>query len=115
MDFTLCKNAVVGMSDNPVVVPVLVVATELERPIIGFNVIEELALKSEDSESCLPADHMVKRLCSALEVGQKTARAVLAVLRKQTHENDSLLVCSGRWPVIVPGNKTIEVQCNFLQ
>lgn len=115
VEFTLCKHAVAGMSDRSVVVPILVATTELERPIIGFNVIEELALKSEDSENCFPAGHMVKRLCSALEVGQRTARAVLTVLKKQPPENNPHLIRTGRMPVTVPKNKTIQVQCNLFQ
>ncbi len=38
VEFTLSKNAVSGMSDEPVLFPVLVVSSDLERPIIGFNV-----------------------------------------------------------------------------
>lgn len=115
VEFTLTQNAVAGMSDKPVVVPILVTTAELERPIIGFNVIEELALTSEDSENWFPAGHMIKRLCSALEVGQKTARAVLTVLKKQPPENNAHIVCLGRRPLTVPKNKTMRVQCNHLQ
>lgn len=63
---------------------VLVASHDSERPIIGFNVIEELALTNDTHDDCIPSGHMVKRLCSVLEVGHKIARAVLYVLKKQT-------------------------------
>lgn len=49
-----------------------------ERPIIEFNVIERLALRKGKypTSSAL----MVQRLCSALNVRHKTAKAVLSVL-----------------------------------
>ncbi|KAK7880554.1 hypothetical protein WMY93_032813 [Mugilogobius chulae] len=115
VEFTLSSNAVAGMSERSVVVPILIASTELERPIIGFNVIEELALTNDNTESCVPAGHMVKKLCSALEVGQKTARAVLSVLKKQSPAEQSHIARLGRLPITVPKNKAIQVQCNYLQ
>lgn len=40
IEVTLSKDAVAGMSDKPVMVLVLVADHDMERPIIGFNVIE---------------------------------------------------------------------------
>ncbi len=96
VEFTLSKNAVSGMSDKPVLVPVLVASSDLERPIIGFNVIEELALANDSSGDRVRPGHMVQRLCSALEVRCKTARAVLSVLKKQKSENSSHIARLGR-------------------
>lgn len=47
IEFSLSKNAVAGMSNRPVQVPILIASSDIERPIIGFNVIEELALRSD--------------------------------------------------------------------
>ncbi len=38
IEFTLFKNAVAGMSDKPVLVPILVASSDIDQPIIGFNV-----------------------------------------------------------------------------
>lgn len=83
VDFALSKNAVAGMSEKRVLVPILVAIGDLERPIIGFNVVEELALTNDTAEDCAPAGYMVQRLCTALEVGRKTTRAVLSVLKNK--------------------------------
>ncbi|KAI3364890.1 hypothetical protein L3Q82_001074 [Scortum barcoo] len=55
IEFTLPKNAVSGMSDKPVRVPILVASSDYERPIIGFNVIEELAQR-DSSEASTPSE-----------------------------------------------------------
>lgn len=82
IEVTLSKDAVAGMSDKPVLVPILVANSDIERLIIGFNVIEELALTNDTSEDCISSGPMVKKLSTALEVGHRTARAVLSVLKK---------------------------------
>ena len=94
VEFTLSPNVLAGMSDKPVVVLILAVTTKLKRPIIGFNIIEELALTSKESQHCFLPRHMVKRLNSALEVGQKTARGVLTVLNPH-------IACTGRISITV--------------
>ena len=52
--------------------------------------------------------------CAALEVGHKTARAVLSVLKKQKPENQLHLARVGRQPVTIPKNKMVVVQCGRL-
>lgn len=113
-EFSLSKNAVAGMSDRPVQVPILVASGDIERPIIGFNVIEELALRSDTCEDCIPPGHMVNKLCSALEVGRKTARAVLSVLKKQKPDSEPHIARVGRRPVTIPKNRVMTVQCGWL-
>ncbi len=114
IEFTLFKNAVAGMSDKPVLVPILVASSDIDRPIIGFNVVEELALTNDSSGDCTLSDYMVKRLCSAMEVGRKTARAVLSVLNKQKPEEQPHTVRVGRQPVTIPKNIVMAVQCSRL-
>lgn len=62
----------------------------------------------------IPSGHMGKRLCSALVVGHKTARAVLYVLKKQTPGSQPHLARVGRQPVTIPKNKVVAVQCSVL-
>lgn len=61
--------------------------------------VEELALKNNSREKCIPSGHMVKRLYSALEVGHKTAKAVLSVLKQQTADRlgQSRQMSLSRW------------------
>lgn len=113
-EFSLCKNAVAGMSGRTIQVPILIARSDIERPIIGFNVIEELALRSDTSEDCIPPGHMVNRLCSALEVGRKTARSVLSVLKKQSPDCQPHIARVGRTSVTIPKNKVMTVQCGWL-
>ncbi len=102
------------MSDKPVLVPILVANDEMEHPIIGFNVIEELALTNDTKEDNIPVGRIVKRLCTALEVGHRTAKAVLSVLKRQKPENQPHLARVGRRPVTIPRNKVMVVQCGRL-
>lgn len=113
-EFTLSKNAVAGMSEQPVRVPILVASGDIECPIIGFNVIEELALRNDSREDSIPPAHMVKNLCSALEVGHKTARAVLTVLKKQKPDIQPHIAKVGRNPATIPQNTAITVHCSWL-
>lgn len=57
---------------------------------------------------------MIKRLCSALEVGCKTARAVLSVLERQKPESQPHIARVGRRPVAILKNEMITVQCRWL-
>lgn len=57
---------------------------------------------------------MVQRLCSALEVGRKMARAVLSVLKKQEPESGTHIARVGRCPVTIPKNKVMKVECGQL-
>lgn len=113
IEFTLCKDTVAGMSDKPVLVPILVASSNIDRPIIGFNVVEELALMNDPSGDGTRSGDMVKRLCSAMEVGCKTARAVLSVLKKQKPEVQPHTVRVGRRPVTIPKNKVMAVHCSW--
>lgn len=113
-EFTLFKNVVAGMSDRPVLVPILVASDEIEWPIIGFNVIEELALRNGTYEDCTPPGHIIKRLCSALEVGCMTARTILSVLKRPRPESQPHMARVGRRPVTIPKNKMTTVQCGWL-
>ncbi|KAI4885982.1 hypothetical protein NFI96_028798, partial [Prochilodus magdalenae] len=114
VEFTLSKNAVAGMSDKPVLVPILVASSDIERPIIGFNVIEELALINDTPRDGAPSAHMVQKLCSALEVGRRTARAVLSVLKKQKPQNQPHIARVGRRQVTIPKNQVAAVHCGSL-
>lgn len=109
IEVTLSNDAVADMSDKPVVVLVLVASHDIERPVIDFNVIEELALTNDTHEDCIPSGHMGKRLCSALVVGHKTARAVFYVLEKQTPGSQPHLARVGRQPVTIPKNKVVAL------
>ncbi|CAI5672713.1 unnamed protein product [Oreochromis niloticus] len=113
-EFSLSKNAVAGMTNRPVQVPILVASGDIECPIIGFNVIEELALRNDTSKDCIPPGHMLDRLCSAFEVGRKTARAVLSVLKKQTPDSHPHIARVGRRPVTIPKRNMVTVQCGWL-
>jgi len=114
IEVTLSKDAVAGMSDKPVLVPILVASSDIERPIIGFNVIEELAMTNDTNGDRVSSGHMVKRLCSALEVGHRTAKAILNVLKKQKPKSQPHLARVGRQPVTIQKNKVMAVQCGWL-
>lgn len=113
-ELSLSKNAVAGMSDRPVQVPIVITSGDLERPIIGFNVIEELAQRSDTSEDCIPPGRTVNRLCAALKVKRKTARAVLSVLKKQKPDSQPHIARVGRVAVTIPKNKVMAVHCGWL-
>lgn len=84
------------MNNRPILIPILVAWSDIESPIIGFNVSEELALRNDTCEDYSPSDHMVKRLCPALEVGCKIERTVLSVLKKQKPEQQPQIARVGR-------------------
>lgn len=110
VNFNFSPKETLGMIDKPVLVHILVTSSSLERPIIGFNVIEELALRKDADQ--IPTSLMVQnRLGSALDEGHKTARAVLSVLKKQNHENSPYTARLGRRAVTIPKNKVIEMEC----
>nr|XP_023656141.1 uncharacterized protein LOC111837914 [Paramormyrops kingsleyae] len=113
VEFRLSKSTLAGTSDSPLWVPILIASTDMERPIIGFNVIEELAQKAA-AESDTPSGSMVQRLCSALDVGRKRARAILSVLTKCQPDHDYHIARTGRLPTVVPKHQSVSVSCGYL-
>ncbi len=55
-----------GWEFNSPYAKVLVANNDFEHPIIGFNVIEELAQRDAPEDN-IPSGHMVQRLCYAMQ------------------------------------------------
>jgi len=85
--FTLSKNAVAGMSDKPVMFPILVASSYLERPIIGFNVIEQPVNIPKNKVVVVPCGRLNKRVLSeshvVLEPNHETPWPTGLVIREQ--------------------------------
>lgn len=107
VEFWLSGNK--GSEDRQLLVPILVACVELERPIIGFNVIEELVQRDSSGQN------FHSTLSSALEVGHKKAKAILSVLKKQKHSNGSHITRLGRQHVVIPKHKVVNVSCGLLK
>lgn len=90
VEFSLSAN-----KDSELIAPLLVTPDPLAKPIIGFNVIEELAQTNVSPDRSV-ASKFVHSLGSALDVGHKKARAVYSVLKKQKDSSESQIARLGR-------------------
>ncbi|XP_038123133.1 uncharacterized protein LOC119771336 [Cyprinodon tularosa] len=77
VEFSLTENR-----DSELLVPFLVSSQPIAKPIVGFNVIEELAKSNISTDRTLP-NKFLHSLGSALDVGHKKAKAVFSVLSKE--------------------------------
>lgn len=108
VEFSLSAN-----KDSELLVPLLVTPDPLAKPIIGFNVIEELAQTNVSTDRSFTSK-FVHSLGSALDVGHKKARAVYSVLKKQKGSSEGQIARLGRQDVVVPKHKVATVVCGKL-
>ncbi|XP_030590038.1 uncharacterized protein LOC115783375 [Archocentrus centrarchus] len=105
VEFSLTDNR-----DSELLVPFLVSSQPITKPIVGFNVIEELAKSNMSSDRTLP-NKFLHSLGSALDVGQKKAKAVFSVLREDKSMAENQTVKLGRQDVIIPKHQMSKVIC----
>ena len=93
-------------------VPVLVVSQELERPVIGYNVIEQLIQKNDD-ENCFPDTNLIDTLkYSFQDLGIKQVFALINFVGKKLNTPDDFgTVKLSKQNVAIPQGKTIPVTC----
>ena len=93
-------------------VPVLVVNQELERPVIGYNVIEQL-IQENDDENCFLDTNLIDTLkYSFQDLGIKQVTALINFVGKKLNTPDDFgTVKLSRQNVVIPQGKTIPVTC----
>ena len=87
-------------------VPVLVVNQELERPVIGYNVLEQLIQKNDD-EKCFPDTNLIDTLkYSFQDLDIKQVTALINFVRKKLNTLDDFgTVKLSKQNVVIPKAK----------
>lgn len=93
---------------NEILVPVLVSRDIVQRPIVGFNAIEEMMRDREDQVQ--PSDR-VALLRNSLRLGTGKPEALLNLGQGATNENVTYTVKTGRTSVVVSGGQTKCISC----
>lgn len=93
---------------DEILVPVLVSRDIIQRPIIGFNAIEEIMRDREDQVQ--PSDR-VALLRNSLRLGTGKAEALLNLIQGATNENVTYTVKTGGASVVVSGRQTKCISC----
>lgn len=94
---------------DEILVPVLVSKDIAQRPIIGFNAIEEIMRDREDQVQ--PSDRLTL-LRNSLRLGTGKAEALLNLIQGTTNEDDAYTVKTGRTSVVVSGGETKCISCS---
>ena len=102
VSLSLCAKT--AKSDE-IIVPVLVSRDIIQRPIIGFNAIEEIMRYREDQ---VQPSERVALLRHSLRLGSGKAEALLNLIQGATNENVTYPVKTGRTSVVVPGG---QIRC----
>ena len=91
-------------------VPVLVINQELARPVIGYNVIEELIQKNDD-ENCFPDTNLIDTLkYSFQDLSIKQVTALINFVGKKLNTPDDFgTVKLSKRNVVIPQGKTMSV------
>lgn len=108
VSFTLCDPKAKQAKSDEILVLILVSRDILQRPIIGFNAIEEMLINREDQ---IQPSESIALLGNSLKLGSGKAEALLNVIQGATNENVTYLVRTGRTPVVVPGGQIKCITC----
>lgn len=87
-------------------VPFLVSRVSLARPILGFNVIQELILGREGG-----VEVVAQLLRNAMQIEEDQAEAIVNVVQTQEHVHSDALVRVGRRDFVVHPGRVARVRC----
>lgn len=87
-------------------VPFLVSRVSLARPILGFNVIQELILGRESG-----VEVIAQLLRKAMQIEEEQAEAIVNVVQTQEHVHSDALVRVGRHDFVVHPGRVARVRC----
>lgn len=90
-------------------VPFLVGRIPLERPLLGFNVVEELIRGKKDTEHGLYA--FSELLKQALDIEGEQVNAIVSFIQEQPQLNTEAFVTVGPRDVILPPGQVTRVKC----
>lgn len=91
-------------------VPFLVTPENIDTPIVGFNVIEELCRNATTDSECSP--DFVKAMCHSLQnISENKSAALVDLIYQCTIEESKFSVKSSKHAVFIPKNKTVNVAC----
>ena len=93
---------------DEILVPVLVSKDIPQLPIIGFNVIEEMLINTENQ---VQPSVSVALLRNSLRLGSGKADALLNLIQGATNENATFAVRTGHTSVVIPGGQTKCITC----
>ena len=90
-------------------VPFLVSEDELEVPVIGYNVIEEIVKGESENETC----NIVNMIESSLEVSKKKAEALVNLIQKKVDCTKQSFdeVKTGKKDVLIPRGRNLKMKC----
>ncbi len=97
-------------SSNPLTVPLLVARDELEFPIVGYNVIEEV-IKDRDQVGGESADSLGEIMSSAFSEEKQESVTALVELVQTANVESLCALRSGKNNVTVPRGQTVSVAC----
>lgn len=109
VSLSLCNPKAKTTRSDEILVPVLVSRDIVQKPIIGFNAIEELMREREDQGQ--PSERVVL-LRNSLRLGSGKAEALLNLIQGVTSENATYAVKTGRTAVVVPGGQIQCISCS---
>lgn len=99
-------------NDDPslaIQVPFLVGKMPLERPLLGFNVVEEIIRGKKDTEQGLCA--FAELLKMALDIKGEQANAIVSFIQEQPHVNSGAIVTVGPKDVVLPPGQVAHIKC----
>lgn len=93
VSFSLCDPKAKEAKSDEILVPVLVTRDIVQRPIIGFNVIEEMLINTENQ---VQPSESIALLRNSLRLGSGKAEALLNLIQGATNEYTTFPIRTGR-------------------
>ncbi len=94
------------------VIPILVASGQnLSRPIIGFNVIEQIVNSTEQVQSSTGSDNMLERTVKASFPSLKRSKVQTFIKLVSAESSCEYIVKTMKWHVTVPKRSTVQVSC----
>lgn len=98
-------------NENPdlsILVPFLVSSIALERPILGFNILEEMIQRQ--SQELTPM--LTTLLCNALSLPEETAELVVYLVQASEPPVQCGRVRTGKQETVIPASQIVWVKCH---
>ncbi|XP_070410184.1 uncharacterized protein [Nothobranchius furzeri] len=108
VSLSLCDPKGKTSAQDEVLVPILISRDVMQKPIIGFNAIEEL-IKRDTTQS----SESVSLLRNSLRVGSGKAGALLNLIHTSSSETVTYPIRSGRTAIVVPSGQMHGISCSI--
>lgn len=108
VSFSLCDPKAKEAKSDEILVPVLVSRHSMQQPIIGFNVIKEMLINTENQ---VQPSESTALLRNSLKLASGKAETLLNLIQEATNQNATFPFRTRSMSVVIPGGQIKCITC----